>query len=122
MANPFGAPEVSVQEVAQKVENGDKFVWIDVREPRELELSHYNVDGILNVPLSEVGRQQLAALPEAVTVDKNAEIVVSCHHGGRSAQMVMFLRSQGWTNAVNLDGGIHAWAIEIDPSVGTYHN
>ena len=120
MANPFGAPEVSVQEIAQRIKTGEQFVWIDVREPHELELANFNVDGILNVPISEVANKQLDALPDAVTADKDAEIIVSCHHGGRSAQMVMFMRGQGWTNAINLDGGIHAWAIEVDPSVGMY--
>ena len=52
--------------------------------------------------------------------DKDAPIVAFCHHGGRSAQVTAWLRQQGWTNVVNMTGGIHAWAQSIDPAVGTY--
>jgi rhodanese-related sulfurtransferase len=63
--------------------------------------------------------QQLAALPDAAQ-SKEAEIVVFCHHGMRSAQVVAWLRGQGWTNVLNMNGGIDAWARQVDPSVGLY--
>jgi rhodanese-related sulfurtransferase len=47
-------------------------------------------------------------------------LVVVCHHGMRSMQAVMWLRSQGFQNAVNLRGGIDAWARQIEPRMATY--
>jgi rhodanese-related sulfurtransferase len=48
---------------------------------------------------------------------KDKPLVVMCHVGGRSAQVTHWLRAQGYDNAVNLDGGIVAWAAQIDPNV-----
>ncbi|MFN2127787.1 MAG: rhodanese-like domain-containing protein [Anaerolineales bacterium] len=46
--------------------------------------------------------------------------MVICHHGVRSAQLTAWLRSQGWDNIYSMDGGLAAFAREIDPSIGTY--
>lgn len=119
MANPFGAPEIDVQAVAAKQAAGDTFVWLDVREPNELNAAAIDDPQVINVPLSVLAAQQLAALP-APAQAKDAEIVVFCHHGTRSAQVVAWLRGQGWTNAVNMNGGIDAWARQIDPNIGLY--
>ncbi len=118
MPNPFGAPELSVQDVSSKYESGDAFILLDVREPNEFVVSIKN-DNVVQVPLSQIAAQQLQALPDALE-DKEQEIVVFCHHGMRSAQAVMWLMQQGYTNVQNMDGGIDAWAHEIDPSIGTY--
>lgn len=119
MPNPYGVPEISVQEVAQKRAHDESFILLDVREPHELNYANLG-DDVLLVPLSDIARRYEEALPEAVTVDKNAEIVVMCHHGSRSAQVVAYLRQQGWTNVFNMDGGINAYANEVDPSIGRY--
>jgi rhodanese-related sulfurtransferase len=50
----------------------------------------------------------------------NQLLVVICHHGARSQMVVDFLRSAGFDNAVNLDGGIDAWAYEVDQSMRRY--
>ncbi|WP_420628127.1 rhodanese-like domain-containing protein [Candidatus Leptofilum sp.] len=117
--NPYGVPGLSVQEVAQKRENGDNFILLDVREPNELLYANLG-SGVLTAPLSKLARQGPESLPEAVLADKDAEIVVLCHHGNRSAQVTAWLRQQGWTNVLNMDGGIDAYAIAVDPSVGRY--
>jgi len=52
--------------------------------------------------------------------DKNAEIVVFCHKGVRSAQVTMWLKQQGWTNVLSMAGGIDAWAKQVDPDGGMY--
>jgi rhodanese-related sulfurtransferase len=119
MPNPYGAPEISVQEVYDKQQAGESFLWLDVREANEIDAVRIVDDSIIYLPLSELAAQKLNALPPEV-LDKNAEIIVFCHRGSRSAQVVAWLRQQGWTNAVNMDGGIDAWAKEIDPDVGTY--
>lgn len=119
MPNPFGAPEISVQDVNRKRQAGEEFVWLDVREPHEFSAASIAAPNVVQLPLSVLADQREAALPPAAQ-DKNAEIVVFCHHGIRSAQVVAWLRQQGWTRAVNMAGGIDAWAQEVDPSVGTY--
>jgi rhodanese-related sulfurtransferase len=118
MANPFGVPEVTVRDVAQKRADGDDFVLLDVREPVELGYANLG-EGVTAVPLSELAQRRLEALPETVTADKTAEILVLCHHGNRSAQVTAWLRQQGWTNVHNIAGGIDAYA-DINPTVGKY--
>lgn len=119
MPNPFGAPEMSVQAVSQKLQAGDDFVWVDVREPNELQLAMIEDRRVVELPLSLLAAQQLDAIPEELA-DKDTEVIVFCHKGLRSAQVTVWLRDQGWTNVTNMEGGIDAWANEIDESVGIY--
>ncbi len=120
MSNPYGAPEISVQDVQAKQQNGEEFILIDVRELHELDLASLPAGASINVPLSDLGARRLDALPDAVRQAPNADVVVFCHKGLRSAQVTVFLRQQGWSNAVSMAGGIDAWAEEIDESVGRY--
>ena len=84
---------------------------LDVREPWEFELAL--IDGARNVPMATVpAREQ--------EFDPDAEIVVVCHHGVRSAQVCMFLERQGFTNVFNLAGGVAAWADQVDPAMPRY--
>ena len=117
--NPYGVPGLSVQEVAQKRDNGDPFILLDVREPNELLYANLG-DSVLTAPLSQLAEQGADALPEAVLANKAGEIVVMCHHGSRSAQVTAWLQQQGWTNVLNMDGGIDAYAIAVDTAVGRY--
>jgi rhodanese-related sulfurtransferase len=119
MPNNFGAPEISVKDVAAKVAANEDFIWLDVREPNELEAAAIDNARVVNVPMSELAQKQTAALP-AGAQDKDAEIVVFCHHGGRSGQVTAWLRGQGWTNVLNMEGGIDSWARNVDGSVGRY--
>ena len=119
MPNPYGAPEISVHDVAAKLETQEPFVLIDVREPYELQSATLPPGTFELVPLSELAARQLAALPEAAR-DHAAEIVVFCHHGIRSAQVTAWLLQQGWTNVLSMAGGIDAYAREVDPLVGMY--
>ena len=67
----------------------------------------------LDIPMNEVpGR--LAELP------RDRELVIMCHGGVRSLRVAQYLAENGFTRVTNLRGGIHAWASEIDPSIGTY--
>ena len=111
-------PEISVQELARKRAEGEEFILLDVREPYELERARLE-DGFELVPMSELVQLQTDALPDAA-MDKDAEIIVICHHGNRSGQVVGWLQQQGWNNVWNLVGGIDAYAREVDPSVGLY--
>ncbi len=119
MPNPFGAPERTVQEVAQMLQDNPDFLLLDVREPHEHALVRLKDSRVQLVPLSRLAAQQTAALPPAAQ-SPDAAIVVLCHHGVRSAQVTAWLRQQGWTQSFSMAGGIDAWAREIDPSIGTY--
>ena len=119
MPNSFNAPEISVQDVAAKVAANEPFVWMDVRESNELTAAAIEDARVVNVPLSVLAEKRLAALPDGAQ-NKDAEIVVFCHHGARSAQVTAWLRGQGWSNVVNMDGGIEHWANAVDGNVGRY--
>lgn len=118
MAGPYDIPAYAAATVAARLAAGDRLVLLDVREPYELELARIAGD-VVNVPLSELVAHREAALP-AVLADRRAEIVVLCHHGVRSAQVTSWLRQLGYLRAYNLEGGIDAWAREVEPSVGFY--
>jgi rhodanese-related sulfurtransferase len=102
--------QITVEELKKKMDNGHTPVLLDVREPSEFKFA--NLGGKL-IPLRELpGR-----LGE---LDKNAEIVVHCHHGNRSNRAVEFLYDNGFTNVKNLIGGIEEWSVKIDPKVPRY--
>ena len=102
--------EISVQELKQKLDSGEDFQLIDVREDFEYETS--NIGGLL-IPLGGI-------LIEADKVAKDKPVVIMCRSGKRSAAAIMQLEQQGFTNLTNLKGGILAWADEIDPSISVY--
>jgi rhodanese-related sulfurtransferase len=118
MSNYYTIPEITPQAVAAKRAAGLPLVLLDVRELRELRYANLGPEVEL-APLSRLAQDQLATLPEAAQ-DKNAEIIVFCHHGVRSAQVVAWMQRQGWTNVWNMSGGIAAYAHDVDPSIGTY--
>ncbi len=84
---------------------------LDVREPQEWALCH--LEGSRHLPMNTVPQEQQ-------TLDPEQEIIVICHHGMRSAQVVQYLQQHGFKKVMNLVGGIHAWASDIDPSMPTY--
>lgn len=102
-------PAVRPAEAAKRLASAAA-VLLDVREPFELELAR--VEGALHVPMRDVPAR-LAEVP------RDREVIVLCHHGIRSAQVARWLRARG-VDAVNLAGGIDAWADEVDESVGRY--
>lgn len=89
----------------------EKPVLLDVREPWEYERAR--IAGAQLVPMREVpGR-----LGE---IDPAREVVAICHHGGRSAQVALFLEKNGYSKVHNLVGGVDAWSRTVDPAVPTY--
>ncbi|MDX2097164.1 MAG: rhodanese-like domain-containing protein [Leptolyngbyaceae cyanobacterium bins.59] len=109
-------PHISVKELAERMGNSsDPLQLIDVREPQELALAH--IEGFTNLPLSEFS-QWSEQVP--VQFDPTTETLVICHHGMRSAQMCQWLISQGFTNVKNIQGGIDAYSLVVDPKVPRY--
>lgn len=102
--------EVSVQELKEKMDSGEDFQLIDVREDFEYETS--NLGGQL-IPLGGI-------LIETDKIEKDKPVIVMCRSGKRSAAAIMQLEQRGFTNLYNLQGGILAWADEIDPTISVY--
>lgn len=98
-------------ELAAYLQTGHAPVLLDVREPWEWNLCHLP-DAIL-IPMRELP----ARLHE---LDKDAEIVVICHHGVRSYHAARYLETLGFGDVVNLSGGVAAWADEVDPAMPRY--
>ena len=103
----------------QAAEQGKLPIVLDVREPWELQTASVKPDGfaLLAIPMGEIPAR-VAELQQAHGSDQ--PIACLCHHGMRSQQVANFLAQSGFTQVVNLQGGIDAWAKQIDPSVATY--
>jgi adenylyltransferase/sulfurtransferase len=101
---------MSVEELKARLDRGEEFQLVDVREPHEYEIA--NLGGLL-LPLND--------LPARVhELDSAREIVVHCKMGGRSAKAVEFLLASGFRKVKNLSGGIDAWAQRIDRTMPRY--
>ncbi|HVR36230.1 MAG TPA: molybdopterin-synthase adenylyltransferase MoeB [Methylomirabilota bacterium] len=104
--------EVTVHEMKLALEDaGLGIKVIDVRGPDEYEIAH--IDGVPQVPLDELPRR-------FTELDPNQRIYVHCKSGVRSMKAVRFLKEQGFKYAKSVNGGITAWAEQIDPSVPKY--
>jgi molybdopterin/thiamine biosynthesis adenylyltransferase/rhodanese-related sulfurtransferase len=106
-------PDTEIDAVALKarLDRGDKFQFIDVREPNEYQIA--SIPGAKLIPLGD--------LPKRVNeLDPNVEVVAHCKMGGRSAKACDFLRQSGFKSVKNMLGGITAWSDKIDPSVPKY--
>jgi rhodanese-related sulfurtransferase len=86
-------------------------VLVDVREPWEFDLCR--IDGSLLIPLGELPRR-VTELPSGRT------LVMVCHTGRRSQHAAMLLAEAGFADVHNLQGGVEAWALEIDPAMKRY--
>ncbi|HUY69162.1 MAG TPA: rhodanese-like domain-containing protein [Alphaproteobacteria bacterium] len=104
-------PAIEVEELRDRLRAAEPPLVLDVREPWEAEICCLP-DSVL-IPLGSLP-QRVAELP------RDRAIVVHCHHGGRSARAVAFLRQQGFAEVFNLTGGIHDWACRVDSKVKTY--
>lgn len=98
-------------EVRQRMLDGERVRLIDVREPAEHEIA--SVEGAELLPLSRFNEW-------AGQLNEDDELIIMCHHGGRSAQVCQFLATRGFENLSNLTGGIDLWSTEVDPSVPRY--
>jgi adenylyltransferase/sulfurtransferase len=109
-------PDVSdghldVRTLKQRQDDGDFPQLVDVRTPQEWAICR--LDGATLIPLQE--------LPSRLDeLDATREIVLYCHVGVRSAMAVEFLRGKGFSRARNLEGGIDAWSVQVDPATPRY--
>jgi adenylyltransferase/sulfurtransferase len=97
----------------KRLQTGEKVPILDVREPDELNVCQ--LKDTINIPMSQLG-----ARVDELQAHKGGPLVVMCKAGGRSRRCVDFLRSLGFKDVINLDGGILAWSDEVDSSVQKY--
>jgi len=106
-----GIPEISPHELKRRMDAGERFELIDVREPFEYEIAQ--IDGAKLIPLGEIAER----LDE---LEREQPIIIHCHSGMRSAQAVQLLQERGFAKVYNLEGGIDAWSDQVDPNVPKY--
>tara|TARA_B100000809_G_C14625620_1_gene346552 strand:- start:173 stop:487 length:315 start_codon:yes stop_codon:yes gene_type:complete len=101
---------ITVQELKQSMDDREKFTLLDVREERELIMA--SIEGSTHIPMMAIPYQ-------LDTINLDAPVYILCHSGVRSAQACLYLKQKGF-DAINILGGIHAWSLEIDPTVPIY--
>jgi rhodanese-related sulfurtransferase len=109
--DPF---EITPQEVQALRASGESLSFLDVREPQEWEAAR--IEGATLIPMGVVP----ATIQAIESKADEASLIVYCHHGVRSLQVVSWLRQQGIACCYSLAGGIDRWSREIDPSVARY--
>jgi rhodanese-related sulfurtransferase len=103
--------EIEPLELKARRDHGDKLIVLDVREPEEIAIAPF--PDALHIPMGDI--------PSRLTeLDPDAEWVVVCHHGVRSAQVAMYLAHMGFARVSNLNRGIDAWSLTADPSTPRY--
>jgi len=100
-------------EVHELFKTGAETVKIDVREDVELEFGV--MDGALHIPMESVPGQM-----NELEKHKNDTVVLICRSGRRSEQIGQFLEQMGFTDVINLEGGMNAWAVDVDTSMTVY--
>jgi sulfur-carrier protein adenylyltransferase/sulfurtransferase len=104
--------EITAVELKKKLDDGDDFQLIDVRQPDEYAFA--KIEGAKLIPLGEIPSRMSE-------LDPNKEVILHCKMGGRSARAIEFLQANGYTGPLkNLRGGITAWSNDVDPKIPKY--
>ncbi|CAN5672311.1 rhodanese-like domain-containing protein [soil metagenome] len=112
-------PGWDVLELKRRLDAGESLAVLDVREPFERDYGALALPGSaidLHIPLDQIP-EHLEDLRQAVN---GRPLVVYCHHGVRSLAVAQWLHRQGFSDVNNLEGGIDAWSLAIDPAVARY--
>ena len=107
----YNNSEISVHELSKLQEIDKKIQIIDIREDSERD--HAHVKGTIHIKLGEIANRYKE-------IDKNKNVFIMCHTGTRSQTVVKWLKTQGYDHAVNVLGGIDAWAALIDRNIRRY--
>jgi len=103
--------EITVHELSKLRELDKDIQILDIREDSERDLT--SIEGTIHIKLTEIAERYNE-------IDKNKNVFVMCHTGTRSQAVVKWLKTQNYNNAVNVLGGIDAWAALIDRSLRRY--
>jgi rhodanese-related sulfurtransferase len=106
--------EITAQQVKAKLDQGEKLHLIDVREPNEFAIA--SIANAVLVPMRSVPGE----LQDLEKRADEAPLIVFCHHGVRSMNVVHWLREQGLESCQSMMGGIEAWSLDVDRSVPRY--
>src|ERR1700727_703017 len=107
-----GIPQITVEQLKQKLDAKENIFVLDVREPHEYPIAN------LGAPLIPVG--SIESRINEIAAHKNDEVIIHCRSGARSQKAALALKAAGFTNVSNLTGGILAWAEKIDPTMPKY--
>jgi rhodanese-related sulfurtransferase len=102
--------EISPAEVKQRLDAGEKLMLVDVREPAEFAIA--KIEGAELIPMGSV--------PAQLQRLEDESLIVFCHHGVRSLQVVNWLRQQGVESCQSMAGGIDMWSLSVDSKVPRY--
>ncbi len=105
--------EIDCQTTRAKQTAGESFVFLDCREQDEFDA--VRIEGAVLIPMS-----QLQDRVSELDGKQDEEIIVHCHHGGRSLRVAQWLRQQGFSKAASMAGGIDVWAVDIEPGMARY--
>lgn len=111
--NPPNVPEITPQELHERLEADDDVVLVDVREPFEIAIADLPDHGQLRIPIREFAARYSE-------LDSGDEVVIYCRSGARSAQATRFLLAHGFEHVLNLEGGVLGWKEHVDPSLTAY--
>ena len=106
--------EISPTDAKTRLSISNKTILVDVREPEECALAHLGTAEY--IPMGGIP----AALPRLQELADGADLLVLCHHGVRSLQVVAWLRERGLENCYSVAGGIDRWSRETDPRIPRY--
>jgi rhodanese-related sulfurtransferase len=109
-SNPL---EVDCRSLKAKLDEQAECILLDCREQSEYEL--VRIDDALFIPMGQIPDRIAELEPH-----RESEMVVYCHHGGRSLQVALWLHQRGFDHVKSLAGGIDGWAVHIDPSMKRY--
>lgn len=102
---------ITAASLHHRLSKKEDVVILDVREDFELAICAF--EGALHIPLQQIP-VRMSEIP------KSTPVIAVCHHGVRSANAIQYLMQNGFENLTNLEGGIHTWAVEVDPNMETY--
>lgn len=105
--------EITPLQVKVRLDSTEPPLLIDCREPDEV--AHCRIEGATHIPMGEI-QGRIGELADY----RDQPVVVYCHHGGRSLHVVHWLRSEGFSLAQSMAGGIDDWSQEVDSSVPRY--
>ncbi|MBE0690316.1 MAG: rhodanese-like domain-containing protein [Anaerolineae bacterium] len=121
-------PQVSAQELEARIRSNSDVFLLDVRNPDEWEICKLENAVTLPLPTLQMAAQEIIFGGDAAEngvvaqIPRDRDVIVYCHTGVRSQYAIMMLRELGYepTRLINLSGGIHAWALSVDPTMPTY--
>ena len=116
-----GVQTMSVEALSTLIKSGEigTYQLIDVREKDELETAKLNVANLIHLPLS-TSEQWMRQIADGKLLDSDVPTLCLCHHGVRSFRMATFLAQHDFNKVFNIEGGIDAYARNVDNSIGFY--